>query len=313
MGGLPAVPDPDQPRGGRAVRRRRVAEGIDYIKVFVEDGSFWGQHRRVLTPDTVAAVITAAHQHGKIVLVHADSGATTRAVLDAGADALAHYPNDPDPTGDLVAHIAAAGAFVIPTLRMPAAFDPARRTAASTDLLAHPYLGPYIDPQTRHFMTMPPPPPPADAPAEFTTTGLDFTGALHITANLHTADVALLAGTDAIPIAGHGVMLHRELELLVEAGLTPTQAVTAATAGPAEKFQLPDRGGIAVGLTADLLLVTGDPTTDITATRNITRIWRHGQLFDRESYRTQLNTQTPTAEPNQHGTRPDRPSSTNSG
>lgn len=88
---------------------------------------------------------------------------------------------------------------------MPAALDPARRAAANTDLrLAHPSLGPYSDPQTGRFMTMPPPRPPADAPAQFTATGLDCAGALQITANLHTAGVGLLAGTDAIPVAGHG-------------------------------------------------------------------------------------------------------------
>ncbi|MCA1671488.1 MAG: amidohydrolase family protein, partial [Actinobacteria bacterium] len=142
-GVYPPFPTLTHPAEAESFVAARVAEGVDYIKVFIEDGSFWGQHRQVLAPDTVAAVITAAHQHGKMVLVHADSGATARAALDAGADALAHYPNDPDPHGELVAHIAAAGAFVIPTLRMPAAFDPVRRAAGSTALLEHESLGPY--------------------------------------------------------------------------------------------------------------------------------------------------------------------------
>ena len=55
--------------------------------------------------------------------------------------------------------------------------------------------------------------------------------------------------------------LHGELELLVEAGLTPLEALSAATSVPADRFRLPDRGRIAPGLRADLLLVNGDPTS----------------------------------------------------
>ena len=62
-----------------------------------------------------------------------------------------------------------------------------------------------------------------------------------------TAGVPLLAGTDAVPIAGHGVTLHWELELLVEAGLAPAEALAAATSVPARCFGLVDRGRIAHG------------------------------------------------------------------
>lgn len=281
---FPTLPGPEQAEGFVAAR---VAEGVDYIKVFVEDGSLWGQVRQVLSAESVRAVIAAAHAHGKMVLVHADSGATARMVLDAGADALAHHPNDPDPDGELVGRIAHGGQFVIPTLRMPAAFAPDRRGIGNRDLLDHPDIGPYLDPQTRHFMTQPPP-PPVDVPKDFTRRGLDFAGALRITRALHEAGVPLLAGTDAIPVAGHGVGLHRELELLVEAGLTPAQALAAATSVPARCFGLTDRGRLAPGLAADLLLVEGGPTDEITATRNIRGIWRRGARFDRAAYRASL-------------------------
>ena len=92
----------------------------------------------------------------------------------------------------------------------------------------------------------------------------------------------ILAGTDAPnPGTAHGVALHRELALLVRAGLTPTEALTAATAGPARAFGLDDRGRIAPGLRADLLLVDGDPTRDITATRQIAAIWKGGVPVER--------------------------------
>lgn len=101
--------------------------------------------------------------------------------------------------------------------------------------------------------------------------------AVHAARTLHDAGVRLLADTDANPFAPlHGAGLHRELLLLTLAGLTPAQALAAATSTPADCFGLSDRGRIAPGLRADLLLVDGDPTRDITATRAIADVWRRG-------------------------------------
>jgi hypothetical protein len=99
---------------------------------------------------------------------------------------------------------------------------------------------------------------------------------------LHAAGISVLAGTDAgNPGTAHGASLHGELALLVRAGLSPEQALRAATAAPAEAFGLGDRGRIAVGQRADLVLVDGDPLADISATRNIVRIWKNGVAVDR--------------------------------
>lgn len=99
---------------------------------------------------------------------------------------------------------------------------------------------------------------------------------------LKEANVPLLAGTDS-PASGtaHGVGIHRELELLVKAGLTPTEALKAATSTPAKIFSLKDRGRIAVGLRADLLLVKGNPTNGITMTRDIVAVWKAGVPVNR--------------------------------
>jgi imidazolonepropionase-like amidohydrolase len=70
--------------------------------------------------------------------------------------------------------------------------------------------------------------------------------------------------------------MHRELLLLTEAGLSAEEALAAATSVPARHFGLTDRGRIAPGLRADLVLVDGDPTRDITATRAIADVWRRG-------------------------------------
>ena len=74
----------------------------------------------------------------------------------------------------------------------------------------------------------------------------------------------------------HGASLHNELQLLVTAGLTPIEALRAATSTPARCFGLDDRGRIAPGARADLLLVDGDPTTNIADTLSIRTVWRQG-------------------------------------
>jgi imidazolonepropionase-like amidohydrolase len=96
---------------------------------------------------------------------------------------------------------------------------------------------------------------------------------------LKAAGVPILAGTDAPNASGHGVGLHGELALLVAAGLTPIEALRAATSAPATAFHLGDRGVIAAGARADLLLVDGDPTTRIESTRSIVAVWKAGHAL----------------------------------
>ncbi len=98
----------------------------------------------------------------------------------------------------------------------------------------------------------------------------------------HRAGIQILAGTDSYqgPAAPatikHGEALHEELGLLVKAGLTPVEALRSATVAPAEYFGFTDRGVIEAGRRADLLLIAGDPTQDITATRAIRSVWVEG-------------------------------------
>ena len=80
----------------------------------------------------------------------------------------------------------------------------------------------------------------------------------------------------AVAGIAHGASVHQELVYLVKAGLTPIQALRCATSVPARRFELRGRGRIAPGLRADLVLVDGDPTSNITDTLSIRRVWKHG-------------------------------------
>jgi hypothetical protein len=97
------------------------------------------------------------------------------------------------------------------------------------------------------------------------------------------AGVPLLAGTDAMnPFCFPGFGLHDELELLVESGLTPLAALQSATLRPAEFLERTDElGAVAPGKRADLVLLSGDPLTDIKNTTRIEAVWSKGTYFGR--------------------------------
>lgn len=104
-----------------------------------------------------------------------------------------------------------------------------------------------------------------------------------IVKTLHRVGVRILAGTDApMPQVYPGFSLHKELELLVEAGLSPADAVRAATVWPAEFLGLSESSGsVAAGKRADLLLLDGNPLADIRETQRIRAVILDGRLFQR--------------------------------
>lgn len=97
----------------------------------------------------------------------------------------------------------------------------------------------------------------------------------------------VMGGHTEVPFAGRGEAPWRELELLVESGLTPVEAIAAAT-GTAAAFLYRDGefGTIRTGLAADLLIVRGDPSRDISAIRSVDRVMAGGRWVDLPRYRT---------------------------
>jgi imidazolonepropionase-like amidohydrolase len=294
----PGLPTVTGPRDAAAFVAARAADGADYLKIYLEDPAWYGSP--ALSAATVRALVAAAHSSGLLAIAHADSAALARMFIQAGGDALAHVLGDLDVTPEFLADLRRRPAFVVATLRATAVLSAAHADqieADQRDLARHPCLGPYLDQPTRAVFTRPG--LLADARARGAAAAcrggrLDYDGALHSVTALHQAGISVLAGTDTNypgpgdgnvilnAFAGHGIALHHELALLVRAGLTPAAALAAATSAPARCFGLTDRGRIAPGLRADLLLVDGDPCADITATRNIAAIWRNGTRLHRQ-------------------------------
>lgn len=245
----------------------RVGEGSDYIKLVYAPGP---KNRPSIDRAVMTAVVAAAHKRGKLAVVHIQTTEDARAAIEAGADGLVHIFADVAPEPAFYALAARKKVFVVPTLSVMSGFSGSGEGAR---LAGDPRIAPLLTPDQQQQMRT-----PMRAGGFFK---MDVANAG--VAALKAAKVDVLAGTDAgNPTTGHGATLHEEMALLVRAGLTPTEALRAATSLPAKRFGLKDRGQVKVGGRADLVLVEGDPTTTIEATRAIAAIWKNGYPVERK-------------------------------
>jgi imidazolonepropionase-like amidohydrolase len=230
----------------------RVADGSDYVKIIVEDPRM--PRTADLPLDTISALVLAAHAAGLKAIAHAVTSTAVRLASDAGVDVITHAPVNRSLTADEALALASRGAALIPTLTM-------MRGTAET-------IGRQRMFRVLRRLNIAPP--------------VEYANARASVAVSVAAGLTVIAGTDANVEPGapwhpaYGSALHEELALLVDAGLTPVEAIAAATKVPAEFFGLRDRGAITVGRRADLMLVDDDPTDDIALLRNVRAVWLGG-------------------------------------
>ena len=219
----------------------QVQGGADFIKII---GSAPGPG---LTQDEQNALVTASHSEGMFVVLHTSSYQSYEEGLIAGVDQIHHSTLDTPIDGRLLAMFKGKNApkVVCPTLTMMRAITQKEPSSNSS-----------------------------------------YLSAAETVSRLYKAGIPLIAGTDSNSNPGEpgnpmfGSSIHDELENLVAAGLNPVEALNAATVLPAKFFRLPDRGVIREGMRADLLLINGDPTRNITTTRNIVQVWVGGVEFN---------------------------------
>lgn len=252
----------------------RISEGSDYIKIIYDDGRTYTPLPTV-TAEQVRALVVAAHARGKLAVIHIASLHEARDAVAAGVDGLMHL--FVDSTGDpaFVKSVAEHYAFVVPTLTV---MEEIARIADRRELVADPGVAERLSPSNIADVQRTLPIDAAIVP--------HYDAAVRTLRLLTDARVPILAGSDAGLV--HGVMLLREIELLARAGLAPLQVLAAATSVPASCFGLADRGRIAPGLRADIILVDGDPTRDVKALRRVTNIWKAGTELDRAAYVSSL-------------------------
>lgn len=239
----------------------RVAEGADVLKVALADASFtpWGTTPR-LDLDALDAIADA----GLPVWAHIDEDDDVTDAIDHGVDVLAHPVFAAPMQADSLAAAARAQA-VITTI---SAFANVNRRE---DLVA-----PDADIQADWDAA-----DPDDYAPGFAEESARWTA--HATANLvslRDAGARVIPGSDAgYYFVPHGSALLDELDTLVTLGWTPLEALTAATVDARELLGS-EGGRVEPGVPADLVLVGGDPSVDLSALRDVRQVWLGGRAWD---------------------------------
>jgi imidazolonepropionase-like amidohydrolase len=275
--GLPAATDQIYRPASVEEARRDVDElamhRADMVKIWVDK-----QHGTApeMKPEMYRAVIEEAHQKHLRVAAHLYALDDAKQLVADGVDVLAHSVRDQVVDDAFVQAMKQRGVWYVPTFTVDESFfvyaeRPAfMRTAffeqaAGPKLMAKLNAPGYVekinqDPQTAQHRK-------------------DFAVGQQNLKRLFDAGVKVGFGTDSGALPGRipGFAEHRELELMVEAGLTPMQAITAATGENAKLLRASDRGTIAVGRRADLLVLDADPLVDIRNTRRIVAVYHDGR------------------------------------
>nr|WP_252508926.1 amidohydrolase family protein [Paenibacillus peoriae] len=249
----------------------QVENGADYIKIMIEEGTVMATPGLpVLSDEILKVAVEEAHKFDKIVIAHVLTAQSSQTAMDIGVDGLGHlFIDRPEYTSELVKSIAGSGASVTPCLVLNSSILGNPASELANDPRVNSKLNPeWIDILNSSFNTFP---------------QGNIENSFKNVMDLHRVGVDILVGTDVSPVPvpnlgglAHGASVHHEMQLLVRAGFTPIEALRSATSKPARRFGLNDRGSIAVGGRADLILVNGDPTTNISDTLSIEAVWFKG-------------------------------------
>jgi imidazolonepropionase-like amidohydrolase len=248
-----------------------AASRADLIKIWVDDRNGTVEKLR---PDLYRAIIDEAHTHGLRVMAHIAALEDAKDLLRAGVDGFAHVVRDKDIDQELLAMLGQRpNVFFVATLWGERNAIYGARPAWLGDRL-----------MLRTF---------SDAEASTLAAGFATSGPrdsaerlLRNVAALSRAGVRVGLGTDTGGVSGggyFGLASLVELELLVKAGLTPLQAITAGTRTSAAILRLDSLGAIAPGKSAAFVVLDGDPLENIANTRKISAVYLDGQAVDRDA------------------------------
>ena len=238
----------NSPEAARAGVRAVAAYRPDFIKAFTDGWRYSNAaDNSSMDEETLAALVDEAHKNGLKVFTHTVMVKRGKSAARAGVDVIAHSVQDGPVDAELIALMRKHGTAYAPSL---AVYLPTRVDGSGSS---------------------------ASSPAVIRQRENNFANALANVRALHEAGVPVVVGTDAgMTGTPHGSSTLHELELLVDAGLTPAQALVAGTARSAVALGLQDRGTIELGKRADLLLVKGAPWRRIADVRNTEQVYVAG-------------------------------------
>ena len=244
-------------------------ENVDFIK------AYFG-----LTEENIVQLVEESARVGLPVFIHPPRNISYEALMDTGVKAIAHTPTK-DLSDEVVTKMKEKGVACLTTLSVIEVGGLQRFHDKS--FLEHALIQDTTPPWwLEEIMALE---PKEDRPTERLETAFENVK------KLHDEGVLLVAGTDApYPGVFQGEGIHRELELLVEAGLTPLEAITAATRNAALLMKADGEWGtLSPGKIADVLVVRGRPDKNISDSRNVERVFKKGVLVDRASLKFDVN------------------------
>ena len=266
-----AVVDATTPEAARAQVAALAALEPDWVKIRVDDTL--GTTAK-MTPAVYRAVIDEAHKRGLRVAAHLFYLEDARDLVAAGVDLIAHSVRDAAVDASFVSELADRGTCLCPTLmREVSAFAYAEEPA----FFADPFFLREADPAVVAELRS----PERRERVRASPASARYREALRTASrNLKTlvnGGVPIAFGTDTGPPARfQGYFEHEELARMVEAGLTPTQALVAATSGAARCLGLKSVGRLEPQAWADFLVLGADPLTDIRNTKRLESVWIAG-------------------------------------
>jgi imidazolonepropionase-like amidohydrolase len=275
-GPYPGAPTfkPASPDEARANVRSLKAQNVDFIKIWMTDPKF--------PPDVIAAIVGEGRAQGIPVVAHVTDVKSLRQLADLGVTDFLHTPTDQPVTPELVSYAKSKKLTFAPTL---ANIESRWFYYEHPDILQMPMLQDALYPRGRQML--------ADAARKAQT--LDTADLAPRKARMREqmypfikamsdAGVRVVTGTDcgaeASQVTPFGHATHREIQMLVEAGMSPLAALRAATLDAARvitRTEDPDYGSVRAGKAADLLLLDADPIVDINNTIKIGRVMRAGR------------------------------------
>jgi imidazolonepropionase-like amidohydrolase len=250
---------------------------VDMVKIWVDD--HWGHYKKI-RPELYRAIISEAHKHGLRVTAHIFYLEDAKQLVEAGLDGMGHSVRDKEVDAAFIELLKKNKTFAVPTLvREESTFVYATPPAFLDD----PFFSRWIDPEVIKQLKDPAWGARVKADPDFAKYPGQLKMARKNLKKLWDAGIPIAFGSDSGPPARfQGFFEHRELELMVEAGLTPAQALQIATSNAAEALRISaDFGTLAAGKRADMILLDADPLADIRNTHKINKVWIGGREVER--------------------------------